>query len=180
MARSKAQQNSLLLDPNRQKIAKSNAALPGGPENNNPMNVTSVASGRVTSDSIYGDYRQDYDQMGTQVIDPMGIKPSGLQESFPMTTVGFNRQPYGTQKQPPTSGHDPAAETMEAARLHRYGVDKELPSNGMGLIGGPPIPGALPSNMAGTTGPGFGETYAGLVPGSTPQKIGKKKKGGKA
>ena len=57
MAKSKAQQNSLLLDPNRQKIAKSNAALPGGPENNNPMNVTSVASGRVTSDSIYGDYR---------------------------------------------------------------------------------------------------------------------------
>ena len=30
----------MLLDPNREKIARQNAVLPGGPHNNNPMNVT--------------------------------------------------------------------------------------------------------------------------------------------
>lgn len=179
MKKTKAQENALLLDPNREKIARSNAVLPGGPANNNPMNVTSIESGRVTSDSIYGDYRQDYDQMGTAIINPAEVKPSELQESFPMTTVGLNRQPYGTQKQPPQEGHNPAWEYMEANRLHGYGKAKNLPSNGMGLIGGPPIIGSVPGDMPGTTGPKFGESYAGLVPGSTPQKIGKKKGGKK-
>ena len=179
MKRTKSQQNALLLDPNREKIAKTNAVLPGGPSNNNPMNVTSVEGGRVTADSIYGDYRQDYDQMGTSIINPQNVSPSGLQESFPMTKVGLNRQPYGTQKQPPLEGHHPAAETMEANRLHSYGKAKELPANGMGLIGGPPIAASLPGNLPGTTGPKFMDSYAGLVPGSTPQKVGQKKKGGK-
>lgn len=162
MKRTKTQKNSLLLDPNREKIAKSNAVLPGGPSNNNPMNVTSIEDVRVTADSIYGDYRQDYNQMGTQIINPQNVKPSGLQESFPMTKVGLNREPYGTQKQPPQEGHIPAWESMEATRLQSYGKAKKLPSGPMGLIGGPPIPAALPGDLPGTTGPKFGESYAGL------------------
>ena len=34
--------NAMMLDPNRFKIAQQNAVMPGGPMNNNPMNVTSV------------------------------------------------------------------------------------------------------------------------------------------
>ena len=53
-----------LMDPNRFKIAK-NMAVPGGPENNNPMNVTDNASPEIKATSIYGDYSQRYPQMGT-------------------------------------------------------------------------------------------------------------------
>ena len=35
------EQRVQMLDPNRMKIAKNNAYVPGGPMNNNPMNVTS-------------------------------------------------------------------------------------------------------------------------------------------
>ena len=37
---SNKQDNANILDPNRFKIAKNMAVIPGGPENNNPMNVT--------------------------------------------------------------------------------------------------------------------------------------------
>lgn len=177
MAKTKAQQNSLLLDPNREKIAKSNAVLPGGPQNNNPMNVTSIEGGQVTADSIYGDYKQAYPQMGTNVINPQGVSPSGLQQSFPKAAFGLNREPYGTQKQPPSEAGSTAPELMESTRLASYGKHRGLPASAMGLIGGPAIPGSLPGQMPGTSGP---DLYASMVPGSTPQKIGKKKKGGKA
>ena len=36
--------NANMLDPNRFKIAKNMTVMPGGPENNNPMNVTDNAS----------------------------------------------------------------------------------------------------------------------------------------
>ena len=58
MARSKQQHNSMALDPQRQMIAKNMAVLPGGPENNNPMNVTDNASPPINATSIYGDYKQ--------------------------------------------------------------------------------------------------------------------------
>lgn len=177
MARTKAQQNSLLLDPNREKIAKSNAVLPGGPQNNNPMNVTSIADAKVTADSIYGDYRQQYNQMGTSIINPQAVPPSGLQQSFPKSSLGLNREPYGTQKQPESENGSPMPDMMESTRLASYGVAKGLPVAPMGLIGGPPIQGSMPGEMQGTSGP---DLYASMVPGSTPQKIGKKKKGGKA
>ena len=44
MAKSKAQQNAMVLDPQRQMLAKNMSVLPGGPENNNPMNVTDIAT----------------------------------------------------------------------------------------------------------------------------------------
>ena len=176
MARTKAQENSLRLDPNREKIAKTNAVLPGGPQNNNPMNVTSVADGQVTADSIYGDFRQNYPQMGTGVVNPNSVSPSGLQQSFPMAKLGLNREPYGTQKQPSAENGSVEWEMMEGSRLLSYAQAKELPGSAMGLIGGPPIPGNVPGDMGGTSGP---ELYPNMVPGSTPQKIGQKKKGGK-
>ncbi len=51
----------------------------------------------------------------------------------------------------------------------------------MGLQGMPAVPGALPGDMGGTTGMPLMKGYqsAEMVPGSTPQKINQKKKGGK-
>ena len=175
--RTKSQENSILLDPNREKIARQNAVLPGGPHNNNPMNVTSIQDSPVTSESIYGDYKQQYPQMGAGVINPQGIGPSGLQQNFPTTKYGYNQMPYGMQKQPNANGNSPEWELMEGGRLASYGKAQGLPTAPMGLIGGPPVPGALPGAMPGTSGPQLMPGNPGMVPGSTPQKIGKK--GGK-
>ena len=41
MAKSK-EDNARMLDPQRFQVAKSMAVMPGGPMNNNPMNVGSV------------------------------------------------------------------------------------------------------------------------------------------
>ena len=175
--RTKSQENSILLDPNREKIARQNAVLPGGPHNNNPMNVTSIQDSPITSESIYGDYKQQYPQMGAGVVNPMGVGPSGLQQNFPKAQFGYNQMPYGMQKQPNANGNSPEWELMEGGRLASYGKAQGLPTAPMGLIGGPPVPGALPGAMPGTSGPPLMPGNPGMVPGSTPQKIGKK--GGK-
>ena len=41
MARSK-KENAMEMEPNRFQIAKNMSVMPGGPMNNNPMNVTSI------------------------------------------------------------------------------------------------------------------------------------------
>ena len=61
-------ENAQILDPMRFKIAQQNAVIPGGPENNNPMNVTDNASPVIQGQSIYGDYAQAYPQMGTGMV----------------------------------------------------------------------------------------------------------------
>ena len=175
--RTKSQENAMMLDPNRAKIAKQNAVLPGGPQNNNPMNVTSIADSPISAESIYGDYRQQYPQMGAVGINPQGVAPSGLQQNFPRGSFGFNEQPYGTQQQPDASGNSPAWDYMEGSRLANYGKAQKLNTAPMGLIGGPSIPGSLPGDMGGTSGPPLMPGNQSIVPGSTPQKIGKK--GGK-
>ena len=38
----KKQDKAMMVDPNRFKIAKNMSVMPGGPMNNNPMNVTSL------------------------------------------------------------------------------------------------------------------------------------------
>ena len=83
MAKSKAQQNALMLDPQRQMIAKNMSVIPGGPENNNPMNVTDIATPPVKGASIYGDYAQQYPQMGTGMVNPMSRWPFWLTAEFP-------------------------------------------------------------------------------------------------
>ena len=177
--RTKSQENAMMLDPNRAKIARQNAVLPGGPENNNPMNVTSIADGSVTAESIYGDYKQQYAQMGTGAINPMSVGPSGLQQNFPAGR-GQNQVPYGLQQQPDTSANAPITDMMESNRLAGEVGQRGLPSNAMGFAGAGPLPAAVDPNFSGT-GPMLmqGNPSAEMVPGSTPQKIGQKKKGGK-
>ena len=117
MAKSKAQQNALMLDPQRQMIAKNMSVIPGGPENNNPMNVTDIATPPVKGASIYGDYAQQYPQMGTGMVNPMAVGPSGLQQNFPAGRGQNSMAPYGLQQQPDTSANAPVTDMMESNRI---------------------------------------------------------------
>ena len=188
MARSKSQENAMALDPQRQMIAKNMSVLPGGPENNNPMNVTDNASPPIQSTSIYGDYAQNYAQMGTGMINPMSIGPSQLLSTAGQGAVamrGKNAQaPYGMQQQPDLGGNSPMADMMESSRLS-MNAQQGVPLGSMGYQGMPAIPGGMPGNMPGTSGPPMMpgmpslDPNAMMTPGSTPQKTGQKKKRGK-
>ena len=180
MANSKAQQNAMMLDPQRQMLAKNMSVLPGGPENNNPMNVTDNASPAINGTSIYGDYAQQYPQMGTGMINPINVGPSGLQQNFPAGQGQNAMAPYGLQQQPNTSANAPDTDMMESGRIAQSVQMRGLPANAMGYAGMGPIPGAMNPQMSGS-GPMLmqGNPSAEMVPGATPQKIGQKKKGGK-
>ena len=177
MAKSKSQQNAMALDPQRQMIAKNMAVMPGGPENNNPMNVTYNASPPIKGTSIYGDYAQSYPQMGTGMINPMQVGPSGLQQNFPMMRGKNAQSPYGLQQQPDTRPTVPTTDVMESTRLGMQ-VQEGLPRGAMGYQGMPAVPGGIPGQMPGMGGQML-PTLDSMVPGSTPQKTGQKKKGGK-
>jgi len=139
--------NAQMLDPNRFKIAKQNAVIPGGPENNNPMNVTDNASPPIVAPSIYGDYNQQYPQMGTGMVNPMMVGPSGLQQNYP-TGRGMNQVPFGMQQQPDTSGVSMAPDGMESGRLAQEVQQRGVPAGAMGYQGMPAIPGNMPENPA--------------------------------
>jgi len=177
MAKSKAQQNSMALDPQRQMIAKNMSVMPGGPQNNNPMNVTDNASPPINATSIYGDYAQSYPQMGTGMINPMGVGPSGLQQNFPMGRGKNAQAPYNMQPQPDTRPVVPTTDVMESTRL-TMGIQEGLPKGAMGYQGMPAIPGGVPGEMPGMGGQML-PTLDSMVPGSTPQKTGQKKGGKK-
>ena len=140
-------ENAQILDPMRFKIAKQNAVIPGGPENNNPMNVTDNASPVIQGQSIYGDYAQAYPQMGTGMVNPMGVGPSGLQQNFPAGR-GMNQIPFGMQQQPDTSGVSMAPDGMESGRLATDAQMRGVVAGPMGMQGMPAIPGNLPENPA--------------------------------
>ena len=147
-----------LLDPNREKIAHQNAVVPGGPQNNNPMNVTDNASPPIQAHSIYGDYKQQYAQMGSGMLNPMMVNPSGLQQNFPLGRGANAQAPYGMQQQPDTAGVSMAADGMESGRLAKEAQMRGLPGVGaLGMQGLPatPAPGAFPGAMPGSGGPGF-------------------------
>ena len=175
----KKEQNSRALDPQRHQIAKNMSVMPGGPQNNNPMNVTDNASPAIQAKSIYGDFDQNYAQMGTGMINPMGIGPSGLQQNMPMGRGKNAQAPYGMQQQPDASGKSPMPEMMEASRLG-MNIQKGLPNGPMGYQGMPAmqIPGAIPGEMPGMGGQML-PTLDSMVPGSTPTKTGQKKGGKK-
>tara|TARA_R100000951_G_C2651000_1_gene184375 strand:+ start:1334 stop:1906 length:573 start_codon:yes stop_codon:yes gene_type:complete len=143
-----------LLDPNRSKIAKQNAVIPGGPENNNPMNVTDNASPEIKAASIYGDYAQNYKKsMGTYAVNPQGIPPSGLQQNNPMGQLLNGQTPYGQQNQ--LNINDLLIpDAMEAARLAENAQKYGLNVGAMGMIGMPaqPAPGAFPPAFPGSNG----------------------------
>ena len=141
-----------LLDPNREKIAHQNAVVPGGPQNNNPMNVTDNASPAIQSTSIYGDYSQNYPQMGSGAVNPLAVQNSGLQQNFPMGQRN-NAVPFGLQQQPDTAGVSMQPDGMEAGRQAQAAQQRGLFAGPMGMMGQPAIPGGIPGNAQGTSGP---------------------------
>jgi hypothetical protein len=148
--------NARMLDPNRFKIAQQNAVIPGGPQNNNPMNVTDIDTTAIQSASIYGDYSQNYAQMGTGMVNPMFTQNSGLQQNFPMGRGANQAAPYGMQQQPDTSGVSMAPDGMESGRLATEAQKRGLPGIGaLGMQGLPaqPAPGAFPAAFPGSSGP---------------------------
>ena len=150
------EENANILDPNRLKIAKNMSVVPGGPPNNNPMNVTDNASPPITSQSIYGDYNQNYSQMGSGMLNPMMVNNSGLPQYFPMGRGANGQSPYGMQQQPDTSGVSMAPDGMESGRLAQEAQNRKLPGIGaMGMIGmeATPAPGAFPGAFPGSSGP---------------------------
>ncbi len=186
--------NAEILDPQRFKIAKNMTVMPGGPENNSPMNVTDNASPPIQSTSIYGDYAQNYAQMGTGMVNPINVPNSGQPQNYP-GMQGLNAQsPYGMQQQPDTSGVSMIADGMESGRLAGEASKYGLNAGAMGMMGMPaqPAPGAFPGAFPGSSGqplmPGMqsAEQAAGgmspqnsmnpMTPGSTPTKIKKKRK----
>jgi len=149
---SKKEDNARVLDPQRFKVAKNMSVIPGGPENNNPMNVTDNASPAIQAQSIYGDYAQNYAQMGTGMVNPIATGPSGLQQNFPMGQRN-NAIPFGLQQQPNTAGSAMDTDGMEAGRQATSAQQRGLFAGPMGMMGQPAIPGGLPPNMQGTSGP---------------------------
>lgn len=173
-------EKSNVMDPNRFKIAKNMAVMPGGPENNNPMNVTSISSPQIKADSIYGDYSQAYPQMGDGMINPQGVANSGLSGATPMGQLLNGQVPYNMQQQPSPNAEEP----MEGVRLGQDAMNRGLSANQfMGVIGtGAMMPGALDPEIPGGGSP-LGampttqQVVGGeMVPGSTPTKIQKKGK----
>ena len=147
--------NAKMLDPTRFKVAKNMSVMPGGPQNNNPMNVTDNASPAITAPSIYGDYNQNYMQMGSGAVNPMMVQNSGLPQNFPRGT-GKNGTPFGMQQQPDTSGVSMAPDGMESGRLASEAQKRGLPGIGaLGMQGLPaqPAPGAFPAAFPGSSGP---------------------------
>jgi len=186
--------NARMLDPQRFQVAKNMSVLPGGPQNNNPMNVTDNASPPITAPSIYGDYSQNYTQMGSGAVNPMMVQNSGLPQNFPTGQKLNSQAPFGMQQQPDTSGVSTTTDEMESFRLGSEAANKGLNAGPMGLTGMPaqPAPGAFPGAFPGSSGqplmPGMqsAEQAAGgmapqnsmnpMTPGSTPTKIKKKRK----
>ena len=169
-----------VMDPNRFKIAKNMTVMPGGPENNNPMNVTNISSPAIKADSIYGDYAQQYPQMGDGMVNPAGVKNSGLNQNTPIGQRLNSTAPFGMQGQPSPNAEEP----MEGMRLGNDAQVRGLNSSQfMGMIGSEALmPGALDPKIPGSGTPVTNlpttQQVVGseMVPGSTPQKIQKKGK----
>ena len=93
-------ENAAAMDPNRFKMAKNMSVVPGGPMNNNPMNVTSVGAqpGSMTgvNQFPYGDSGlANAPQMGADILNPMMVQNSGLQQNMPMGRGQNSVAPFG-------------------------------------------------------------------------------------
>ncbi len=122
MANSK-QDNAQMLDPNRFKVAKNMAVMPGGPMNNNPMNVTSVGGQPSSMNGVneypYGDSGMAAPaQLGADILDPFNVQNSGIGSG--VMGRGLNGQiPYGYQQQPSLNAQEPMDACVLAVRLCR-------------------------------------------------------------
>ena len=178
-------ENAAAMDPNRFKMAKNMAVVPGGPMNNNPMNVTSVGAqpGSMTgvNQFPYGDSGlQNAPQMGADILNPMMVQNSGLQQNMPLGRGKNGSAPYGMQQQPSPN----AGEPLEGMRMGMEAQSKGLAtSQFMGITGQAALmPGALDPTIPGSGAPlnmmpTVQQVDGGeMIPGSTPQKIQKKGK----
>ena len=177
--------NAMQMDPNRFKIAKNMSVVPGGPMNNNPMNVTSVGGQPGSMSGVnqfpYGDSGLANDgRMGADILNPAMVQSSGLQQNMPMGQGQNGSAPYGMQMQPSPNAEEP----MEGMRLGTDAQQRGLTtSQFMGITGSPALmPGALDPTIPGGGSPlGAMPTMqqvdgGEMIPGSTPQKIQKKGK----
>ena len=177
-----------LMNPNEGKIVKNIQPIPGGDQKNNVLNNFDIgksfnpqlASLDGKSPFPYSDMRQQMNQMGA-LIDPMKVPHSGLNQTSPVAGRGHQKGiPFNTPipGQPDISGKSPQADMMQSG-LYGQRIAQGLPRGPMGLQGLPAMPGSVNPAMPGTSGPELMPGNASIVPGSTPQKIGQKKKGGK-
>ena len=156
----KKQDKAMMLDPNRFKIAKNMSVMPGGPMNNNPMNVTSLNQMPASMDGIsrfpYGDSGM---QLGPGVFH---VPNSGMPGNSSMNM----------QNQPPADAADP----MEGARVSQDASNRGLMANGHMVVGSAPM--EFPGDMPGTSGMMLppANSMNGMTPGATPTKIKKKGK----
>ena len=185
MKKTKSQENAIRLDPNRERMSKSLAYVPGGPPNTQTTNPGNFLSYGPQTGSLSGVNENMYrdgglandSRFGAESLNPVYVPPSGLQQSFPVAGRGLNRTPYGMAPTSPAEpGNSPVWEGMEGAR-YADRRDKELPTHpALGMTGMPALmKGQMPSDMGGTSG-SFLPAYSSLTPGATPQKIGKKEK----
>ena len=168
--------NHKMMDPRMGNIAQQNAVMPGGPQGN-PYPVIQANGQGVQTNSLYGDYPQNYPQMGTGMLNPEGVGHSGLQQNFPVMRGKNAQAPYGMQQQPDTRAQSPMTDMMESSRLN-MGIQQGLPTGMMGYTGMPAIPGGMPGNMPGTSG-NMLPTLDSMARGGSLTKTGQKKKGGK-
>ena len=170
-----------MINPMFGEVTKQNALLPGGPDTNTPITSVQQKGVEVKSQSVYLDHEQNdsiYPQVGTRILDPDRVPRSPVMQpnvAGQRLNAGF----FNLQQQPDINGNSPVTDMMEGGRLAMVG-QQELPKGPMGLMGVPAVPGGMDPMMPGTSGPPLMPGNPGMVPGSTPQKIGKKKKGGKA
>lgn len=145
------EKNGRLLDENRFKVAKQNAVMPGGPENNSPLNVTNFGAQNVEADSIYGDHRQAYAQMGDTVLDPQRYGPSGILQPNVVGQGLNSRAAYNMQPQPSANVEEAFEGMRQAQDASNRGL---IASEYMGITGTPAIiPGAMDPQIPGQGAP---------------------------
>ena len=188
---SKKQQNAMQMDPQRFQMAKNMSVVPGGPMNNNPENVMNVGQQAPSMSGMtsnpYNDAQMQLPQMGADILNPQMVKSSGLQQNMPIGQKLNATAPYGQQPQPSANVEEP----MEGMRLGQEAQARQLYSSEfMGPVGTAALmPGALDPTMPASTPfmptsqqmgmsppvDAMAPDAGGMVPGSTPQKVQKKK-----
>ena len=123
-------------DPMRGQMAASYAVVPGGPQNNNPLNVTSINGGPNTYKFPYGDLELQNDPRTAQVMPyPVSQKPQQM-----VTGQGYNRNTEMIQQPPARMG-----DAMQADYNQKIAAMKGLVPSPMGAMGLPaqPAPGGV-------------------------------------
>lgn len=177
-----------LMGKNENKIEMNIQPIPGQDQKNNVLNNFDIgksfnpqlASMDGKSPGPYSDVREMQQAMGV-TINPMSVPRSTLKQNTPVAGRGLQKGiPFNAPVpgQPDISGRSPQTDMMQSG-LYSQRIPDGIPKGPMGLQGMPAIPGAVNPMAPGTSGPDLMPGNGGIVPGSTPQKIGQKKKGGK-